>query len=156
MEPKDFHPGSGGKVQNLIHPSLCKKRLFPRLILLTCNISSDPYMADVTPIPPSVTPPPTVNGRFITQMREKHESESEVDMESVYAWVPAVFSVSEDGSDVSLEGYINGLGTRQQYPVMYKLVETVFKVVMPILERTVCFDTATIGQSRNDFCECTC
>jgi hypothetical protein len=23
-EPKDFHPGSGGQVQDLIHPSLCE------------------------------------------------------------------------------------------------------------------------------------
>jgi hypothetical protein len=118
------------------------------------DVPLDPYVADITPLSPRATPPFTVDGRFVTHMREKHESmDQQVDLQSAYAWIPAVFSVSADGRNVSLEGYINGLGTREQYPVMFKLVEEVFKVVMPILERTVCFDTDTLANSVES-CEC--
>lgn len=34
LEPKDYHLGSGGKVQDLIHPSLCKA------FLLSCRYQS--------------------------------------------------------------------------------------------------------------------
>jgi hypothetical protein len=86
-------------------------------------------------------------------MREKHEySDEAATMESAYAWIPAVFDVSDDGNNVSLRGYINGLGTREQYPVLFTLIEEVFKVVMPILECTTSFDTENIGDESDEYC----
>jgi hypothetical protein len=144
MEPRDFHPGSGGKVQDLIHPSLCEYRQRTHLL---CSLMErlDPYMVDSTPLPDTVIQPPTQDGKFITTMEQKHEYQDEdVTMESAYAWIPSIFTVSEDGNDVSIEGYINGLGTREQYPVLFRVVEQVFKIAMPLLERSVWFDTAEI------------
>jgi hypothetical protein len=95
-------------------------------------------MADVTPISPSITQAPTVNGKFTTHMREMHEHKDKcVTMASAFAWIPTVFAVSEDGKDVFIEGYINGLGPREQYPTLYGLLEDIFKIVMPMLERTM-------------------
>jgi hypothetical protein len=48
--------------------------------------------------------------------------------ESRYAWLPAVFHVADDGRDVRIDpnSYINGLGPRSRFPVLYRLIEKVF------------------------------
>jgi hypothetical protein len=109
------------------------------------NDIPDPYMAESTPLSDTAVHPPTLDGKFVTHMHEKHESNSdEATMKSAYAWIPSVFTVSKDGRDVSIGGYINGLGTREQYPVLFRVLEQVFKVVMPVLERAVYFNTENI------------
>ena len=60
--------------------------------------------------------------------------------ESIYSWIPSVFRVSEDGLDVHIESYINGLGPREQYPVLYRVVEKLFLVALPLLERTLALE----------------
>jgi hypothetical protein len=109
------------------------------------NDIPDPYMAESTPLSDTAVKPPTLDGKFVTHMHEKHEYNSdEATMKSAYAWIPSVFTVSKDGRDVSIDGYINGLGTREQYPVLFRILEQVFKVVMPVLERAVYFNTENI------------
>ncbi|KAJ8703404.1 hypothetical protein PTI98_002028 [Pleurotus ostreatus] len=90
-EPKDMHPGSGGKVQDLIHPSLY------------------PYKGAISPVHPGVTLPRLDNGVFKT----KQSTFTDYTFESRYAWVPSVFHISEDGLDISVKSYINGLGPRE-------------------------------------------
>jgi hypothetical protein len=103
--------------------------------------SIDPYMADVTPLPDSVTPPPTTKGKFVTSMEEKHEYEDEsVDFESAYAWIPSVIQVSSQGNHAVIDSYINGLGTREQFPTLFRLIEQVFELALPLLEKTISFD----------------
>jgi hypothetical protein len=95
-------------------------------------------MADKTPVKPGIARPPTENGKFTTEMHDKAlwDNEPKI-LRSSFAWIPTIFSVSPDGSDVSIQGYINGLGSRQQYPTLYHLLEQTFKLVMPLLERSV-------------------
>lgn len=118
LEPKDFHPGTYGKVQDLVHPSLY------------------PYIAKKTPIHPSATAPPIYKGRFITSVITQNEYEGSIDHSSAYAWIPSIFTVSDDGKAVQIDSYINGLGPREQYPGLYTLIENVFLCLLPHLERT--------------------
>jgi hypothetical protein len=99
-------------------------------------------MAGVTPLPSTVEPPPTTeDGKFTTCVMQKHAwRDEEVVVASPFTWIPTLFTVSDDGKDVSIEGYINGLGSREQYPILFGLLEQLFKVVMPMLERTAEFD----------------
>ncbi|KAL4268889.1 DUF4246 domain-containing protein [Pleurotus pulmonarius] len=114
-EPKDIHPGSGGKVQDLIHPSLY------------------PYVGDISPVNPGVRIPPLTNGRFVTRQSASYE----FTFISRFAWIPSIFHISDDGTDVHIESYINGLGPRERYPHLYRVIEKVFMVVLPQLERTI-------------------
>ncbi|KAF9496453.1 hypothetical protein BDN71DRAFT_1446160 [Pleurotus eryngii] len=59
-----------------------------------------------------------------------------VDHSSAYAWIPSIFTVSDDGKAVQIDSYINGLGPREQYPTLYTLIENVFLCMLPHFERT--------------------
>ncbi|KAF9066689.1 hypothetical protein BDP27DRAFT_992234 [Rhodocollybia butyracea] len=61
-------------------------------------------------------------------------------MSSKYAWIPSVFRISPDGTDAlidSYNSYINGLGTREQYPGLFRVIEKIFLVALPHFERTL-------------------
>jgi hypothetical protein len=58
-------------------------------------------------------------------------------LRSEYAWVPSIFRVSDDGTDVQIKSYINGLGPREDFPILYRLIEKVFLLALPHLERTL-------------------
>ncbi|KAL0961447.1 hypothetical protein HGRIS_006392 [Hohenbuehelia grisea] len=123
LEPKDFHPGTNGTVQDLIHPSLY------------------PYIALETPVHDGVRLPPFSQGRFATQVFHSL-TESLGDAQSLYhiskyAWIPSVFRISEDGKSASIDSYINGLGPRKQYPNLYRIIEELFICCLPHFERTM-------------------
>ncbi|KAF5392719.1 hypothetical protein D9757_000817 [Collybiopsis confluens] len=114
-EPRDFHPGSFGKVQDLIHPSLY------------------PYVAGVTPtISEDVRPPPTSDGKFHTGINNRFTHK----LSSRFAWIPSVFKMSPDGTDVRINSYINGLGTREEFPSLFRVLEKMFLLSLPHFERT--------------------
>jgi hypothetical protein len=97
-------------------------------------------MAGVTPLGESVQPPFVLDGTFVTTMRSKHPSaEDSVVFKSAYAWVPSVIKVSEDGARTTIDGYINGLGSREQFPTLFQLIEQVFALVLPVLEKAFTF-----------------
>ena len=73
-------------------------------------------------------------GQFVTVMEVPGSDRT---FESVYSWIPSNFHVSEDGLDVHIESYINGLGPREQYPVLYRLLEKQFLLALPHFERTL-------------------
>jgi ssDNA-specific exonuclease RecJ len=72
-------------------------------------------------------PPPNINEWSTT-------------FESKYSWIPSIFQVSPDGTDVRIESYINGMGPRDRFPVLYRLIEKVFLLALPHFERTLDFD----------------
>jgi hypothetical protein len=97
-------------------------------------------MAEKTPLLPTVVAPRTEDGGFKTTLRGTHpEEEDHRELTSAFAWIPAVFAVSDDGLSVSIDGYINGLGSR-----LYTLLEQTFSIVMPLLERTVAHQFAVV------------
>ncbi|KAF7364731.1 Heat shock 70 kDa protein 12B [Mycena venus] len=118
--PPDLHPGSGGKVQDLIHPSL-----YPFVLGESAlnNTSKSRARRKV----------------FSTDLSSGHQEQT---FTSRYAWIPAVFQVADDGRDVRIEpdSYINGLGPRARFPALYRLIEKVFFATLPHLKQTLCFD----------------
>ncbi|KAJ7577465.1 hypothetical protein C8J56DRAFT_970875, partial [Mycena floridula] len=112
MEPKDFHPGTHGKVQDLIHPSL-----YPFVGGIT-------QVAGETPYPDGFNT--TMDNRGI-----------KVELSSRFSWVPSTISVSADQRDARIESYINGLGSRDRYPLLYRLIELTFLMALPHLQKTL-------------------
>jgi hypothetical protein len=81
--------------------------------------------------------PRTEDGQFKTVLHGGHPDSDEAhELASKFAWIPTVFTVSEDGQKVTIDGYINGLGNRAQHPVLFELLEQTFLLVMPLLEKT--------------------
>lgn len=96
---------------------------------------ADPYIANVTPLHPGGPPPPlSEDGLFETAM---HLEWNDTEYESTFAWIPSIFKVSEDGLDVRIESYINGLGPRKNYETLYRLIERAFLIALPHLERSL-------------------
>ncbi|THU97232.1 hypothetical protein K435DRAFT_838699 [Dendrothele bispora CBS 962.96] len=129
-EVKDFHPGTFGKVQDLIHPSL-----YPYIAGY-----SDVLPNASTPIPPledvsnSFSPKDPNPKMFETGMLVNGEKTV---FRSRYSWIPTVFSVNSEGTDVHIQSYINGLGSREEHPDLYRLLEKVFLLVLPQLQKTM-------------------
>jgi hypothetical protein len=92
-------------------------------------------MADSTPLSPCVIPPRTEHGKFKTTLDGWNGGSH--DLMSSFAWIPAIFAVSDDGRSVHIDGYINGLGSREQHPLLYDILEQTFLVIMPLLEKTM-------------------
>ncbi|KAK7453451.1 hypothetical protein VKT23_011723 [Stygiomarasmius scandens] len=120
-EPRDFHPGTFGKVQDLIHPSLY------------------PYIAGYSDVLPNAsTPMPSLTSAesFSDKDLNPQAFESEMTVndqdivfQSRYAWIPTVFSVNKEGTDVHLQSYINGIGPREEHPDLYRLLEKLEKTL---------------------------
>jgi hypothetical protein len=93
----------------------------------------------MTPLLDDVKLPPAEDGVFATRMKDTAWMDNDISLTSAYAWIPTVFAVSADGTDVAIKGYINGLGSRKEFPSLYALIEQTFLVAMPMLERTTQF-----------------
>jgi hypothetical protein len=163
-EPKDYHPGSGGQVQDLIHPSLCEFRKpscrpLPLHNMLNATFSHlpDPYMADVTLINDWALPPRTYDGKFATMMDPGYPHKKKTTLESAFAWIPTVFKISEDGQRVEIQDYINGLGPREHFPVLYQLIEQVFRIAIPMLEKTLAHTFEAVEDNpSSEYCQTNC
>ncbi|KAF9062786.1 hypothetical protein BDP27DRAFT_1406090 [Rhodocollybia butyracea] len=117
-EPQDFHPGSSGKVQDLIDPSLY------------------PYIAGTTPVLSSDVklPPFGKDNMFHTKLIDMVSARDTI---SSYASIPSVFQISPDGTDAHINSYINGLGTREQYPGLFRVIEKMFLLALSHFEKTL-------------------
>ncbi|KAJ7680683.1 hypothetical protein DFH06DRAFT_1315428 [Mycena polygramma] len=117
-EPPDLHPGSDGKVQDLIHPSLY------------------PFVLGESPLADPTKSLDLPSSSFETEFVMGGVP---FDLSSRYAWIPSVFNVSDDGKDVHIQSYINGLGPREHYPRLYRLIEKIFLLSLPHFKRTLEF-----------------
>ena len=104
MEPVDYHPGSGTKVRDLVHPSL-----FPyiegRSVLLH-------------PAQPRETPSYDRFGRPFESSR--------------YQWLPTPFRIAENGT-VTVSSYINNLD-RNRHPATYDDLAALLATALPLIE----------------------
>lgn len=80
--------------------------------------------------------PELIDGQFYTTKEDTATEE----FTSPFAWIPSVFRISEDGKDVHIESYINGLGSRERYPNLFRLIEKIFLIALPHFERTLDFE----------------
>ncbi|KZT55198.1 hypothetical protein CALCODRAFT_518889 [Calocera cornea HHB12733] len=118
-EVGDWHPGSGGKVLDLIHPSLY------------------PYVQGTTRLLNHQHPLNRVEKfRTETKYHVDEYTERSTAHESVYAWLPSIFAISLEGS-VSIESPITALGPRAEHPTLYAALERVFQLALPQIERSM-------------------
>lgn len=111
-------------MQDLIH-SYVRDLLQIVIPILLIRIHTDPYIG--------VRITPLTHGHFTTRQSASYE----FTFASRFAWIPSIFHISDDGTDVHIESYINGLSPRERYPHLSRVVENVFMVVLPQLERTI-------------------
>ena len=106
-EPVDYHPGSGTRVRDLVHPSLY------------------PYIAGRSTLlrPMPETPPPSFD-RFGRSFEG-----------SIYQWLPTPFHVGADGQ-VTIEYPINNLD-RARHPGLYQDLAALFATALPLIESVV-------------------
>jgi hypothetical protein len=113
----------------------------------------DPYMADVTPLNDGAVPPRTHDSKFVTLMNQQHSNNNvEANLESAFAWIPTVFKISEDGQRVEMQDYINGLGPREHFPVLYQLIEQVFRIAIPLLKKTLAHTFQRVEENPSSEC----
>ena len=124
-EVADFHPGSGGVVRDLVHPSMY------------CYVQGQSAVQGVPGDPLS-----TVAYKPSTSESESRDFWGRQYEESIHQWLPSEFMVAQDGS-TQIASYINNLD-RDKYPQTYGLLEKLFERVLPLFE-------AVCGSLRNDF-----
>ena len=112
-EPVDYHPGSGTKVRDLVHPSL-----FPyiegRSVLLNPDLQRE-------------TPTHDRFGRLFESSR--------------YQWLPTPFQVSVEGT-VTAKAYINNLDPTR-YAATYDDLAALLTTALPLLESVVGYVDST-------------
>lgn len=87
----------------------------------------------MTPTFPDTKLPPIIDGKFRTELSNLRTEK----MASSYAWIPSVFKVSPDGTDVHIDSYINGLGNREEFPRLFRVLEKMFLLALPHFEKTM-------------------
>ncbi len=112
-EPVDYHPGSGTKVRDLVHPSL-----YPYV---------DGRSVKKGKVPKTKAPAYDRFGR-------PYES-------SRYQWLPTPFAIGKDGS-VEIASYINNLD-RAKHPALYDDLAALFATALPLIESVVGYVNAT-------------
>eukprot|EP01024_Parvocaulis_polyphysoides_P018537 TRINITY_DN1821_c1_g3_i1.p1 TRINITY_DN1821_c1_g3~~TRINITY_DN1821_c1_g3_i1.p1 ORF type:complete len:555 (+),score=74.78 TRINITY_DN1821_c1_g3_i1:68-1732(+) len=122
---QDFHPGSDGKVLNLVHPSLF------------CYVKGVSRLKDGTIENFNDQDEEASSSRNFRTWRYQQNQETNYfgrsNGISKYQWLPTNFYVNGDAS-VSIQGYINGLTPKENYVELYKCLENVFSYFVPMLE----------------------
>lgn len=113
IEPKDFHPGSGTVVRDLVHPSLY------------CFVEgvSNTFISPLSNYSPEL----------VERQREEYtDFWGRIYEDSEYQWLPAEFTVDDQGK-VSINSYINNLD-ESKYPKIYELIAEIFGRYVPMFE----------------------
>jgi len=107
LEPVDYHPGSGTKVRDLVHPSL-----YPYI---------EGRSKTLKPVPTAEAPSQDRFGRPFESSR--------------YQWLPTPFHVADNGA-VSISSYINNLD-RTRHAATYDDLAALFATALPLIESVV-------------------
>ena len=127
-EPEDYHPGTGTRVRDLVHPSL-----YPFVAGRSVRSGFEGGAMPTAARPkkgPKKPGAPTYD-RF----GRKYET-------SRYQWLPTPFQVDEHGG-VTIPYYINNLN-RDRHPALYTNLASLFAVALPLVESVMGYvDTTT-------------
>jgi hypothetical protein len=115
-EPVDYHPGSGTKVRDLVHPSLY------------------PYIEGRSPRPAGLAAGETENTPTYDRFGRQYEG-------SRYQWLPTPFAISAEGQAQPL-AYINNLD-RGRHPAAYENLAALLSTALPLLESVVGYVEST-------------
>jgi Protein of unknown function (DUF4246) len=113
LEPVDYHPGSGTRVRDLVHPSL-----YPFIDGKT--VCSNARAAASDP---------------------KYDRFGRLYERSKYQWLPSVVQINDSGT-ARIDGYINNLD-RDRHAAAYTDMEDLFSVALPLIESVLGYVTAT-------------
>lgn len=116
LEPVDYHPGSGTKVRDLVHPSLF------------------PYIEGRS----------VLNGSAKGRGKKEDPSRDRFGRTfegSRYQWLPTPFQVAADGS-VRIDSYINNLD-RTRHAAAYDDLAALFATALPLIESVVGYVEST-------------
>ena len=137
VEPEDYHPGSGTRVRDLVHPSL-----FPyvqgRSVRQTA--AAPAAAAPATPAAPEkrrsgrqpAAPPATAVAAPAAPEYDRFGRKYEA---SRYQWLPTPFHIDEHGG-VTIPTYINNL-SRERHPDTYTHLSSLFALALPYIESVV-------------------
>lgn len=121
-EPVDYHPGSGTRVRDLVHPSL-----YPYI---------EGRSSATAPLPVHPTPSHDRFGRPFEGSR--------------YQWLPTPFQISDEGA-VTIASYINNLD-REKYGELYDDLGALFRAALPMIEGVLGYvDTVKFWKENSDF-----
>jgi hypothetical protein len=112
-EPVDYHPGSGTRVRDLVHPSLY------------------PYIEGRSALR---SPPPPRDAPAYDRFGRPYES-------SIYQWLPTPFQVAESGA-VTAASYINNLDPTR-YASTYDDLAALLATALPLIESVVGYVDST-------------
>jgi len=107
LEPVDYHPGSGTKVRDLVHPSLF------------------PYIEGRSVLQNPAAPR---EAKALDRFGRTYEA-------SRYQWLPTPFQVAADGT-VTIASYINNLD-RTRHAAAYDDLAALFSTALPLIESVV-------------------
>jgi len=106
QEPVDYHPGSGTRVRDLIHPSLY------------------PYVRGKSKLTGAVSAKAPVQ-------LPKYDRFGRVYEDSTYQWLPSQFQIDRNGT-IEIGSYINNLAP--DYQALYRDLATLFACALPLVE----------------------
>ena len=158
VEPRDWHPGSGELVLDLVHPSLyCYERGVTRVTgpgeddvendvendvekdvendveKDVENDSDGSEKSGGSGNPWGARMASIFGGGFLPRMLEERRGWRS---RRGLAWLPAEVAVSEDGSSCTFSSYINNLHPREHAGLYYAIADT-FAASLPLLERVL-------------------
>lgn len=113
LEPVDYHPGSGTKVRDLVHPSL-----YPYIEGRSAQQGA----------------PPRDGAPKQDRFGRPYEG-------SRYQWLPTPFAVAQDGT-VTIDSYINNLD-RTRHAQAYDDLASLFSTALPLIESVVGYVDST-------------
>ncbi|KAF3254651.1 hypothetical protein TWF217_006866 [Orbilia oligospora] len=147
---KDWHPGSGGLVLDLVHPSM-----WP--IIYGKTISN----TDGKPIrcPKEATVPGEIENSDSDDEDDYYNDDDDDDDDddekkrqkeekllkaqklngwsTKFCWLPSLFQVSPDGKSTKIKSYINNLSTPQQKELFYPILEKIFTKFVPMFNHVL-------------------
>ncbi|KAJ6524278.1 hypothetical protein DFH09DRAFT_1418831 [Mycena vulgaris] len=114
---KDWHPGSNGKVLNLVNPSLY------------CVVygRTHAYLPDKPRVPANLLP-------VVVPAFEKQPKKWAISND--FCWLPSDFAVSTDGSVKLVSPYINNLHPQAHAP-LYRVIEDILAAFVPMFGRVL-------------------
>ncbi|PYH88705.1 hypothetical protein BO71DRAFT_364855 [Aspergillus ellipticus CBS 707.79] len=122
---KDYHPGSGGKVVDLVHPSLFpvvygRTRILPEGRLTTTDCMESIGQGEVIPIPPAEE----------TKQHWRRNAEDWNAYSRRFQWLPCDVELPGEGG-CRIVSYINNLHPAKYQP-LYHTVEQVITAAIPL------------------------
>ncbi|KAJ3189492.1 hypothetical protein HDU85_003123 [Gaertneriomyces sp. JEL0708] len=127
---KDWHPGSGNQVLDIVHPSL-----WPYINCVSRAFNNEQLEAMRKENGGNILWHQYLNGGGVFNVYIKPPSTYHTDFSKMYQWLPADFAISEQGS-VSVKSYINNLNPLE-HADLYMTLRKVIGAFIPLFDSCI-------------------